>query len=345
MLLMKGMFAAKARTDEKYLHVLPDDAHPVGHESLEKIVMQYPLFENETHYPSRWLAQHTRDELDASRAQALLWAEEAKEAARHSWRGYQMKAWGHDQIHTESGEPSTWFGLGLNIVEGLDTLWLLGLYKEFDEASEWVERYLSFSDAPTKMDSFFEATIRLLGGLLGAHSLSQRPIFLTRARELGDRLISAWPPDADLPNAEVDIAANKSQHTKWRQNTFGTAEVGSCQLEFRYLSYHTGDPTYAIFADKAFSAILAATPNKGLVSNQLIGNTAPKEYGSTITMGAHGDSFYEYLLKQYLQTSQTEPLFLHRWKRAMEEMMERLLQESDEGNVYIAKLHDGSDGP
>lgn len=144
-----------------------------------------------------------------------------------------------------------------------------------------------------------------------------------------------------MPNAEVDIAANKSQHTKWRQNTFGTAEVGSCQLEFRYLSHHTGDPTYAIFADKAFTAILDASPDKGLVSNQLLNNRNPTEYGNTITMGAHGDSFYEYLLKQYLQTSQTEPLFLIRWQKAMEEMMSRLIQKSDDGNVYVAKEHDG----
>lgn len=292
-------------------------------------------------YPSRWLQRHSRDDLDASHAQASLWAEEVKEAMRHAWNGYRETAWGHDQVHPQRGEPDKWFNLGLSIVETLDTLWLLGLHSEFDEAQRWVEESLAFDLAVTKMDSFFEATIRLLGGLLGAHSLSLRPIFLQRARELGDRLISAWPPDAELPNAQVNIGANLSSHIGWRGKSFSTAEVGSCQLEFRYLSHHTGDPTYAIYADRAFAAILQATPGKGLVSANLLGNTRPVEQGSTITMGAHGDSFYEYLLKQYLQTSQTELKFLERWNLAMQEMMVRLVRRSSDGYLYVAKEEDG----
>lgn len=292
-------------------------------------------------FPARWLQRHSVADLEASRAKARLWAEEAREAAQHAWYGYRAKAWGHDQIHPKRGAPDNWFNLGLNIIEGMDTLWLLGLRNEFDEAEHWVEEHLSFKAANTKLDSFFEATIRLLGGLLGAHSLSQRPIFLKRAQELGDRLISAWPADADLPNAQVDIAANYSRHIGWRGHTFSTAEVGTCQLEFRYLSHHTGDRTYAIFADRAFTAILDATPGKGLVSANLLGNRTPVEQGSFITMGAHGDSYYEYLLKQYLQTSQTEHIFLHRWKLAMQEMVDRLVQRSKDGHMYVAKEYDG----
>eukprot|EP00971_Amphidinium_carterae_P194800 3865473-Amphidinium_carterae.1 len=58
-------------------------------------------------------------------------------------------------------------------------------------------------------------------------------------------------------------------------------------------------------------------------------------------MGARGDSYYEYLLKQYLQTSQTEPKFLERWQMAMQEMMDRLVQTSTDGHVYVAKEYRG----
>lgn len=122
---------------------------------------------------------------------------------------------------------------------------------------------------------------------------------------------------------------------------FTIAEIGTCQLEFRYLSHHTGDPTYAIFGDRAFQAILDATPDKGLISIYLRGNKNPATQGSTITLGALGDSYYEYLLKQYLQTSQVEHRFLERWKLAMEDMMERLLLTSKDGYSYIAKEIDG----
>jgi len=229
------------------------------------------------------------------------------------------------------------------IVEALDTLWLLGLKEEFAEAERWVQESLSFDRAQGKMQSFFEATIRILGGLLGAHSLTHKEIFLRRAKELGDRLIAAWPEAADLPNSDINIGQNRSQHIRVQNGVkvFSIAEVASCQLEFRYLSYHTKDPTYAQFADRAMDAILDATPDKGLVSIYFNGNRHPTEAGSTITMGARGDSYYEYLLKQYLQTSKTEPKFLHRWRIAMQEMMERLIHKSSDGHVYVAKEYDG----
>jgi len=266
-----------------------------------------------------------------------------REAARHAWSGYHDAAWGHDQVHPKRGEPDSWFNLGLSIVEWLDTLWLLGMWREFDECERWITEHLRFDTAATKLDSFFEATIRLLGGLLGAHSLSQRPIFLKKAQELGDRLISAWAESADLPNSEVDISANYSKHKNWqdKEGIFDIAEVGTCQLEFRYLSHHSGDPTYAIFADRAFNAILDATPDMGLISIYLKGHRNPVRHGSTVTMGARGDSYYEYLLKQYLQTSQIEQKFLQRWKLAMEDMMKRLVRISEDGYTYVAKEIDG----
>merc|ERR1719440_455661 len=161
---------------------------------------------SEYSYPSRWLARRSREELDYSRLQASSWADDVREAASHAWKGYRERAWGYDQLHPQRGEPNMWFNLGLSIVEWLDTLWLLGMRNEFEDAHRWVAESLSFDTAKTKLDSFFEATIRLLGGLLGAHSLSQRQIFLDKAKELGDRLISAWALFADLPNSEVDIA-------------------------------------------------------------------------------------------------------------------------------------------
>merc|ERR1719183_1669246 len=86
-----------------------------------------------------------------------------------------------------------------------------------------------------------------------------------------------------------------------------------------------------------------AAPHKGLVSIYLRGSQHSREAGSMITMGARGDSYYEYLLKQYLQTSQTEPKFLERWKLAMQEMMDRLIWVSPEdGFLYVAKESDGT---
>lgn len=47
---------------------------------------------------------------------------------QHAWTGYTKYAWGHDHLRPISQTYHDWFGLGLTIVDGLDTLWLLGLY-------------------------------------------------------------------------------------------------------------------------------------------------------------------------------------------------------------------------
>jgi hypothetical protein len=36
------------------------------------------------------------------------------------------------------------FGLGLNIVDSLDTMWIMNLTEEYDEARKWVETSLNF---------------------------------------------------------------------------------------------------------------------------------------------------------------------------------------------------------
>lgn len=49
------------------------------------------------------------------------------EMFKHAWRGYKKFAWGHDHLKPISQTFHDWFGLGLTIVDGLDTMWIMGL--------------------------------------------------------------------------------------------------------------------------------------------------------------------------------------------------------------------------
>lgn len=49
------------------------------------------------------------------------------EAFRHAWKGYKDFAWGHDELKPLSKSYSEWFGLGLTLIDALDTMWILGL--------------------------------------------------------------------------------------------------------------------------------------------------------------------------------------------------------------------------
>lgn len=49
------------------------------------------------------------------------------EAFKHSWKGYKQYAWGHDNLRPISMGNSDWFGLGLTIVDSLDTMLIMNL--------------------------------------------------------------------------------------------------------------------------------------------------------------------------------------------------------------------------
>lgn len=92
------------------------------------------------------------------------------EAFLHAWKGYQKFAWGHDELKPVSKTFSEWFGLGLTLIDALDTMWILGLKQEFKQARKWVSENLDFQK---NVDvNLFESTIRILGGLLSTYHLS-----------------------------------------------------------------------------------------------------------------------------------------------------------------------------
>ena len=77
---------------------------------------------------------------------------------KHAWGGYKQKAWGYNEVQPKSGTPSTnnIFGkakTGATIIDGLDTLWIMGLEEEFYDGRRWVQesfnlRRKSFSSRP-----------------------------------------------------------------------------------------------------------------------------------------------------------------------------------------------------
>lgn len=103
------------------------------------------------------------------------------EAFKHAWKPYKEYAWGKDEVNpiSRSAGFST-FNMGMTLVDSLDTMWLMGLEQEFQEARDWVETSLNI-DRNKNTVSLFETTIRVLGGLLSAYHLSGDRVFLDKA--------------------------------------------------------------------------------------------------------------------------------------------------------------------
>lgn len=137
--------------------------------------------------------ESSTEKLDRSHKLTLI-----KEAFVHAWTGYSTQAMGHDEVRPKSGGHRDPFnGWGATLVDALDTLWIMGLKDEFANAVDEVKK-IDFTTSLRKDIPLFETTIRYLGGLLGAHDISNHkyPVLLDKAVELAEILIGAF----DTPN-------------------------------------------------------------------------------------------------------------------------------------------------
>lgn len=228
-------------------------------------------------------------------------------AFKHAWKGYKAHAWGHDNLKPISGGYSDWFGLGLTLIDALDTMYVMGLREEFQEARKWVETELTFDK--NQEVNLFETTIRVLGGLLSAYHLSADELFLTKALDLGERLMPAFQTPSGIPFSDTNLLTLKSHAPRWSPDS-STSEVTTIQLEFRDLSRCTGDSKFEEAVQNVNEKVHELPKKDGLVPIFINANTGTFRAGSTISLGARGDSYYEYLLKQWLQTGKRDNDFL-----------------------------------
>lgn len=220
-------------------------------------------------------------------------------AFQHAWKGYKQFAWGHDHLKPISEGYHDWFGLGLTIVDSLDTMYIMRLQEEYKEARNWVERHLNFD--VNRDVNLFEVTIRILGGLLSIYHFTKDDMYLKKATDLADRLLPCFNSESGIPYSDVNLFTRKAHAPKWSPDS-STSEVTTIQLEFRYLSWLTDDPKYENAAAKVSQLVHRLEKTDGLVPIFINANTGQFRAYSTITLGARGDSYYEYLLKQWLQT-------------------------------------------
>uniref|UniRef100_A0A4W5PEX2 alpha-1,2-Mannosidase n=1 Tax=Hucho hucho TaxID=62062 RepID=A0A4W5PEX2_9TELE len=252
--------------------------------------------------------------------------EMVREAFRHAWKGYKEFAWGHDELKPVSKSYGEWFGLGLTLIDALDTMWILGLKEEFEEARKWVETELSFS---RNVDvNLFESTIRILGGLLSTYHLTGDEMFLEKAKDIGLRLMPAFKTPSKIPFSDVNIGKGTAHPPRWTSDST-LAEVTSVQLEFRELSRLTQDPQYQEVVNEVMR-LVHKLPGKhdGLVPMFINTNSGQFTHKGVFTLGARADSYYEYLLKQWIQGGKTEPDLLEDYLEAIEGVKKHLLRTS-----------------
>ncbi|XP_006652783.1 mannosyl-oligosaccharide 1,2-alpha-mannosidase MNS1-like [Oryza brachyantha] len=268
--------------------------------------------------------------------------EKVKEAMAHAWNSYVKYAWGMDELQPQSRNGINSFGgLGATLVDSLDTLYIMGLKDEFQRARDWVAESLSFDkdyDA-----SVFETTIRVVGGLLSAYDLSGDQVFLEKAKDITDRLLPAWDTTSGIPYNRINLAHGRAHNPGWTNGDSILADSGTEQLEFIALSQRTGDPKYQQKAENVIRQLQKIYPSDGLLPIYINPHSGTASY-STITFGAMGDSFYEYLLKVWIQGNKTEHVKHYRqmWETSMEGLISLTKKTTPSNYYYICEKNGGS---
>lgn len=245
---------------------------------------------------------HALSALDFNKSKRNLMQVRIREAMKHSWDSYRRYAWGYDMLKPRSKEADHWFKLGLTIIESTDTLIVMGLTGDSKLAVDWIENDLNFT-SDSENSNCFELTIRVLGGILSAYHLTGRDKLRHQAIAIGDILLKCYNTESQIiPYSDIDLKSHRAHPPAWNPHS-SLAEVATVQLEYRYLSQISGNSIYEQTTFKTSKHLheLAASRKTKLLPMYINPSNGQLEE-SIITLGARADSYYEYLLKQYLQT-------------------------------------------
>ncbi|KAL3445772.1 seven-hairpin glycosidase [Aspergillus insuetus] len=286
--------------------------------------------------------------------------EKVRDAFIISWDGYEQYAWGLDEYHpiAKKGKNMIEGGMGWQIVDALDTMMIMNLTSRVQHARTWIYNSLQYNqnhDVNT-----FETTIRMLGGLLSAHYLSTsypslapisdddigspgEDLYIEKATDLAERLLGAFESTSGIPYASVNLNTSSGIPSHADGGASSTAEATTVQLEFKYLAKLTGEAEYWRIVEKVMQVVDAQQSPDGLLPIYIYPDTG-KFRGENIRLGSRGDSYYEYLIKQYLQTS--EDIYKDMWDEALNGIRKHLITYSKNAQLTIlGERQSGLKGP
>ncbi|CEG38792.1 mannosyl-oligosaccharide alpha- [Plasmopara halstedii] len=236
-----------------------------------------------------------------------------RKAMQFAWGNYEEHAFGGDELYPKRGSnhSQVWGDIACTLVDSIDTLWIMDLKDEFQRARDYVANHLDFSHLGRDENtvSVFETIIREVGGLLGAFDLSGDIIFKEKAVELMDRLTPAYNEKEGVFYTLYNPFTKAKSFNHFAAYRAHIADVGTLQLETRYLSDITGDSKYAQMGDAFYHIVKREGSHKktGLfpVHFDSVSGKFDAQH-SKLTLGALGDSFYEYLLKVYIYSAKRD---------------------------------------
>ena len=228
---------------------------------------------------------------------------------KHAWDNYVRYAWGSHELAPISKKAHTndLVAKGVTVVDALDTLYIMGMTEEFEKGKKWVKENLDMRQlSGDNYLSVFETNIRFVGGLLTAYAFTGDELFKQKAVHIVDKLLPAFDTPTGIPYALVNMKTGNAKNFGWASGGSSIlSEFGTLHMEFAYLSDITGNPVYKKKVEKIRRTVKEVERPKKLYPNYLHPKTG--KWGQQHTsVGALGDSFYEYLLKEWLRSGKRD---------------------------------------
>ncbi|KAI8623467.1 glycoside hydrolase [Xylariaceae sp. FL1651] len=244
-----------------------------------------------------------------------------KQTFARCWDAYRQHAWLADELAPVSGNRrDTFGGWAATLVDSLDTLWIMGMQAEFNEAVA-AAADIDFTRTDMEIVNVFETNIRYLGGFLSAFDLSGDVRLLRKAVEVGQMLYKAFDTPNRMPVTRWDVHAAMRGEKQVAGGSPVVAELGSFTMEFTRLSQLTGNPKWFDAAMRIMDAMAAqqnATRIPGLWPQTADAGKMVFNDGALFTLGANADSAYEYLAKMSALTSGQLGMFQTMYEQAID---------------------------
>ncbi|KAI0175616.1 glycoside hydrolase family 47 protein [Hypoxylon sp. FL1284] len=236
------------------------------------------------------------------------------------WKSYEKKAMMSDELAPISGTTKDVFGgWGATLVDSLDTLWIMGLREEFEEAVT-AAADISFESTSITTVNAFETTIRYLGGFLAAYDMSSDRRLLRKAREVGEMLYKTFDTPNRMPISRWDFSAAAKERKQVAPQMALVAEVGSLCMEFTRLSLLTGDPKWYDATERVrevFQEQQSTTHLPGMWPISVNPRDKVFNADNTFGLGAMADSTYEYLPKMHALVGGLIPSYRTMYEESM----------------------------
>uniref|UniRef100_G3TTP5 alpha-1,2-Mannosidase n=1 Tax=Loxodonta africana TaxID=9785 RepID=G3TTP5_LOXAF len=259
---------------------------------------------------------------------------------RHAWKGYRKYVWGHDELRPLSKSFGEWFGLGLTLVDALDTMWILGLKKRYLLVLEPVGCSSVWPGEEMNPESGLCSALapRVSGSSLCVRCLFQVKIRAFRSTSVCGAhgnpyqvhcgYVEYWGPGNGI---SFSFFGNKS-----------ALRGGSASSPVpAHPSLSNPLPLQEPVAELTRHIHLLVGKSDGLVPMFINPKLASVCLG-VHRLGARADSYYEYLLKQWIQGGKKEMQLLEDYVEAIEGMKRHLLHSSEPSKLtFVRELAQG----